>query len=69
MLDDENHVIIEIGGMSCASCVSKIERSLFEVPGVKSVSVNLLTVSAGQPVMFVYSIISIPISESNNFFG
>lgn len=32
---------IGIGGMSCASCVGRVERALASVPGVADVSVNL----------------------------
>ena len=34
---------IAIQGMSCASCVSKVEQSISDVPGVISVAVNLGT--------------------------
>ena len=34
---------VEIDGMSCASCVRRVERALAEVPGVQSVAVNLAT--------------------------
>ncbi len=37
---------IGIGGMTCASCVSRVERAIAKVPGVQSVSVNLATESA-----------------------
>ncbi len=37
---------IGIGGMTCASCVARVERALAKVPGVDSVSVNLATESA-----------------------
>ncbi len=37
---------IGIGGMTCASCVGRVERALKKVPGVQSVSVNLATESA-----------------------
>ncbi len=37
---------IKIGGMSCASCVGRVERVLAAVPGVDKVSVNLATESA-----------------------
>ena len=37
---------IGIGGMTCASCVSRVERAIATVPGVHSVSVNLATESA-----------------------
>ncbi|WP_419712179.1 heavy metal translocating P-type ATPase [Pseudomonas sp. NFX224] len=32
---------LSIDGMTCASCVGRVERALSKVPGVKSVSVNL----------------------------
>ena len=32
---------LRIDGMTCASCVGRVERALNKVPGVKSVSVNL----------------------------
>ncbi|UVK99426.1 heavy metal translocating P-type ATPase [Pseudomonas sp. B21-048] len=32
---------LSIDGMTCASCVGRVERALVKVPGVKSVSVNL----------------------------
>ena len=35
-----------IGGMTCASCVSRVERALRKVPGVSDASVNLATESA-----------------------
>ena len=37
---------IGIGGMTCASCVARVERAIAKVPGVESVSVNLATESA-----------------------
>ncbi|MFZ9639820.1 MAG: cation transporter, partial [Hylemonella sp.] len=37
---------IGVGGMTCASCVSRVERALKKVPGVESASVNLATESA-----------------------
>ena len=39
-------VDIGIGGMTCASCVSRVEKALNRVPGVGSASVNLATESA-----------------------
>ncbi len=37
---------IGIGGMTCASCVARVERALKKVPGVQTVTVNLATESA-----------------------
>jgi Cu+-exporting ATPase len=37
---------LAIGGMTCASCVSRVEKSLSRVPGVQSVAVNLATETA-----------------------
>ncbi len=37
---------IEVEGMSCASCVGRVERALAAVPGVRDASVNLATQSA-----------------------
>ena len=36
-------VELAIGGMSCASCVRRVERTLAQVPGVTEASVNLAT--------------------------
>ena len=37
---------LPIGGMTCASCVGRVERALRKVPGVQDASVNLATESA-----------------------
>lgn len=37
---------IGIGGMTCASCVGRVEKALRKVPGVDSATVNLATESA-----------------------
>nr|WP_315481022.1 heavy metal translocating P-type ATPase [uncultured Rhodoferax sp.] len=37
---------IGIGGMTCASCVMRVEKALKKVPGVESATVNLATESA-----------------------
>ncbi|RYF66588.1 MAG: heavy-metal-associated domain-containing protein, partial [Comamonadaceae bacterium] len=37
---------ISVGGMTCASCVSRVERALRQVPGVHDASVNLATETA-----------------------
>lgn len=41
-----SHLDIGIQGMTCASCVSRVERALKKVPGVMDASVNLATESA-----------------------
>ncbi len=40
-----NESVIELGihGMTCASCVGRVERSLLKVPGVTAAAVNLAT--------------------------
>ncbi|WP_343733194.1 heavy metal translocating P-type ATPase [Duganella sp.] len=51
-----NQQAIKIEGMSCASCVGRVERALAAVPGVDKVSVNLATemarVESAEPVDF-----------------
>jgi Cu+-exporting ATPase len=37
---------LPIAGMTCASCVSRVEKTLAKVPGVESVAVNLATEAA-----------------------
>ena len=37
---------VGVGGMTCASCVARVERALRKVPGVQEVAVNLATESA-----------------------
>lgn len=37
---------VGIGGMTCASCVARVERAIAKLPGVDAVSVNLATESA-----------------------
>jgi P-type Cu+ transporter len=39
-------VDIGIGGMTCASCVSRVEKALAKVPGVATATVNLATETA-----------------------
>jgi P-type Cu+ transporter len=37
---------ITIDGMHCASCSSNVERSLRKLPGIKEVSISLITKKA-----------------------
>ena len=45
---------LQIGGMTCASCVMRVEKALKALPGVENAAVNLATeeviVRAGAPV-------------------
>jgi Cu+-exporting ATPase len=53
-MNTETTLSLPIEGMTCASCVGRVERALAKVPGVAQASVNLATESAGlslsQPV-------------------
>ncbi|VWD24191.1 putative cation-transporting ATPase membrane protein [Burkholderia contaminans] len=40
---DSTTIELEIDGMTCASCVSRVEKALAKVPGVTRASVNLAT--------------------------
>ena len=40
---NEQTLDLGIGGMTCASCVARVEKALNRVPGVLSASVNLAT--------------------------
>ena len=44
--ETKNQITIPIKGMTCASCVSHVERALQGVPGVSEASVNLATEKA-----------------------
>lgn len=44
--NDIQTIDISIGGMTCASCVARVEKALNKVPGVISAAVNLATESA-----------------------
>ena len=39
----ERTITLEIGGMTCASCVRAVERSMTDLPGIAQVAVNLAT--------------------------
>lgn len=41
-------VVLEVGGMTCASCVASLEGALKAVPGVLEVTVNLMTAQVGR---------------------
>ena len=45
-LSKEAVLDISVGGMTCASCVGRVERALQQVPGVTAAAVNLATESA-----------------------
>jgi len=45
-VSDIQQTTIQIEGMTCASCVGRVERALAAVPGVSSANVNLATESA-----------------------
>jgi P-type Cu+ transporter len=49
--DTYAEIDIGIGGMTCASCVARVEKALNKVPGVASASVNLATETARIRVM------------------
>lgn len=42
----QQEITLDIAGMSCASCVSRVEKALYKVPGVQSVAVNLASEKA-----------------------
>ncbi len=44
--DSESRAVLDLEGMTCASCAMRIEKGLKKVPGVKDASVNLATEQA-----------------------
>lgn len=42
----QNHVVIPIGGMTCAVCAQRVEKALAKMEGISKVSVNLATEKA-----------------------
>ncbi|HLI51855.1 MAG TPA: heavy metal translocating P-type ATPase, partial [Thermomicrobiaceae bacterium] len=44
--EDSGEMTFDIEGMTCASCVRRVERALLKVPGVDEASVNLATEQA-----------------------
>ena len=45
-LNNSEFFTLDIGGMTCASCVSRVEKALNHIPGVEAASVNLATEQA-----------------------
>ena len=43
---DSELITLDIGGMTCASCVGRVEKALDKIPGVEAASVNLATEQA-----------------------
>lgn len=43
---DSQDIVLSINGMSCASCVNRVEKALYKVAGVESAQVNLATEKA-----------------------
>src|SRR6266571_3444049 len=44
--DNESRAVLDLEGMTCASCAMRIEKGLKKVPGVKDANVNLATEQA-----------------------
>ncbi|WP_050476912.1 heavy metal translocating P-type ATPase [Herbaspirillum rhizosphaerae] len=42
----QEEITLDIAGMSCASCVGRVEKALHKIPGVSEVSVNLASEKA-----------------------
>ncbi|MFU7548258.1 cation transporter, partial [Pseudomonas paraeruginosa] len=42
----EEQLDLVIGGMTCASCVGRVEKALLKVPGVLAATVNLASEAA-----------------------
>lgn len=45
-MSDQSHIRLSVDGMSCASCVGRVEKALAALPGVEKAAVNLATESA-----------------------
>ncbi len=60
-------ISIPIEGMTCASCVTRVEKAIANAPGVKKVSVNLATEKALveiDPKEFDFNLIKAAVEES-----
>ena len=44
--DTQNETVLDIAGMTCASCVGRVQKALARVDGVAAASVNLATETA-----------------------
>lgn len=53
----ENQISLPVEGMTCASCVARVEKTLKKINGVSSVSVNIATEKA--TIIFDNSIVSL----------
>ncbi|WP_281856989.1 heavy metal translocating P-type ATPase [Litoreibacter halocynthiae] len=45
-MSDSNMINLSVEGMTCASCVGRVDRTLASIPGLQDVSVNLATETA-----------------------
>jgi len=43
---DASHVVLAVGGMTCAACSSRVQRTLGRTPGVLDANVNLMMANA-----------------------
>ena len=50
-LPDSSGLTLQVTGMTCASCVSRVEKALLKVQGVRDVAVNLATETASVRVL------------------
>ena len=60
----EPDTIIAIDGMSCASCVRRVERAIGKVPGVSAATVNLATERATVAGIFEVAAIEAAITKA-----
>src|SRR4030043_664941 len=44
--EEEEKLVISVGGMTCAACVNRVEKTLQGLPGVREAGVNLATEKA-----------------------